>query len=130
MPRFRITKRLDESVIDATDLVYHEDHGAVLQFLGVVRRLENGRPLEGIRYSCYNDMAWKVLEATIQDAQTKFGPHGLDFHHRLGFVPVAEPSVMVRVSGGHSKDTNELYLHYLAAIKTTLPIWKEPVFAS
>lgn len=129
MPSYRITQRLDEAPIDATDLVYSPDHGAVLQFLGVVRELEEGRSLSGIHYSSYLPMARKLLKATIEEATTKFGQHGLDFHHRLGFVSVAEPSVIVRVSTGHSPSSIDLLQHYLRAVKTTLPIWKEPVFA-
>lgn len=130
MPNHRITKRLDESVIDTADIAYSTEHGAVLQFLGVVRELEEGRPLNGIRYSCYEKMAWQVLDQTIAGAQSEFGEHGLDFHHRLGFVSVAEPSVIVRVSTGHSQCAIDLLQYYLRAVKTTLPIWKEPVFVS
>ena len=50
MPSYRITKQLDETPIDASDLVYSPEHGAVLQFLGVVRELEDGRSLRGIRF--------------------------------------------------------------------------------
>ncbi len=130
MPSHRITKRLDQSAIDAADIAYSPEHGAVLQFLGVVRELEDGRPLCGINYSCYDKMAWQLLDQTIKKAQTEFGEHGLDFHHRLGFVSVAEPSVIVRVSTSHSQCAIDLLQHYLRAVKTTLPIWKEPVFAS
>jgi molybdopterin synthase catalytic subunit len=102
----------------------------VLQFLGVVREQEDGRALSGIRYTYYEKMAWEVLEKTIEQAQAEYGQHGLDFHHRIGFVSVAEPSVLVRVSVGHSQRAFNLCQHYLKAVKTTLPIWKEPVFAS
>ncbi len=130
MPLSRICKRLDHAPIDLGNTPFSKDHGAVLQFLGVVRELEDGRVLEGIHYSCYEEMAWKVLNETISQAEATFGEHALDFHHRLGFVPVAEPSVMVRVGTGHSQRAFDLCQHYLHAIKTTLPIWKEPVFAS
>ncbi|NCF90082.1 MAG: hypothetical protein GWQ05_03850 [Verrucomicrobiaceae bacterium] len=130
MPSYRITKRLDESSIDATDIAYSSEHGAVLQFLGVIRESEEGRPLIGIRYSCYDEMARQLLDQTITAAQSEFGEHGLDFHHRLGFVSVAEPSVLVRVSSPHSESAYLLCQHYLRAVKTTLPIWKEPIFAS
>lgn len=129
MPSHRICKRIDHEPIDLGKLAFSPDHGAVLQFLGVVRRMENGRPLTGIHYTCYEKMAWRVLEETIAAAQRTFGEHSLDFHHRLGMVPVAEPSVLVRVSCGHSPRAFELCQHYLQAVKSTLPIWKEPRFA-
>ncbi len=128
MQTSRISKRIDESPIELGTVRFSKDHGAVLEFLGVVREMEDGRPLEGIRYTCYEPMAWAVLDRTIADAETAFGPHALHFHHRLGFVAVAEPSVIVRVSSGHSAEAFEVCQHYLKAVKTTLPIWKEPVF--
>lgn len=130
MPHYRISKRIDDEPIELGNIQFSEHHGAVLQFLGVVRGLEDGRPLRGIRYSCYEKMAWQILQNTIDSAQAQFGEHGLDFHHRLGMVPVAEPSVIVRISCGHSPQAFALCQHYLNAVKKTLPIWKEPVFAS
>ena len=130
MATYRISKRIDEQPIVAGDLAHSGEDGAVLQFLGVVRQLEEGHPLSGIRYSCYEKMAWAILDTAIGEAQSAFGDHGLDFHHRLGLVAVAEPSVLIRVASGHSRDAFQLCQHYLQAVKTTLPIWKEPVYAS
>ncbi len=130
MPHYQISKRIDDQPVETETTEFSPDHGAVLQFLGVVRELEDGRPLQGIRYSCYEKMAWEVLEKTIAEALAQFGEHGLTFHHRLGFVPVAEPSVIVRVATGHSQGAFDLCQHYLKAVKTTLPIWKDPVFLS
>lgn len=106
-----------------------DEEGAVLQFLGVVRRLEKGRPLEGIRYSCYERMVKECFEKMVARAEERFGPHRLFFQHRLGMVRVAEPSVIIRVSTGHSPEAFALSQHYLRETKTVLPIWKEPVYA-
>ena len=130
MGQFRISKRIDDSPVDRSIEAFSAAHGAVLEFLGVVRELEDGRPLTGIRYTCYEEMARSVLDDTIAEAQRTFGDHELTFHHRLGFVPVAEPSVLVRVGSGLSQMAFDLCQHYLRAVKTTLPIWKEPIFLS
>ncbi len=129
MPPYPISKRIDSEPVDWRDQTFSREQGAVLQFLGVVREMEEGLPLEGIRYSCYEKMAWRMLNNTVAEAEAVFGPHGLVFHHRLGFVAVAEPSVIIRVATGHSQSAFDLCQHYLKAVKTTLPIWKEPVFA-
>ena len=129
MPLCSLTKRLDESPIFPGNTEFSKEHGAVLEFLGVVREMEEGRPLEGIRYSCYEPMAWSIIDRVVQNAQEHFGDHGLHFHHRLGLVPVAEPSVVIRVATGHSQRAFDLCQFYLKAVKKELPIWKEPVFA-
>ena len=128
MRNSHVIKRIDSAPIDLEMAAFSKDCGAVLQFLGVVRELEEGRILTGIKYSCYEPMAWSVLDETIASAEREFGSHDLYFHHRLGYVPVAEPSVIVRVATGHSAAAFDLCQSYLNAVKRTLPIWKEPVF--
>lgn len=129
MPPSPLTKRLDEQPIEPGNARFSKEHGAVLEFLGVVREMEAGRPLEAIDYSCYEPMAWSIIDKVINNAQRTHGDHGLYFHHRLGRVPVAEPSVIIRVATGHSQRAFELCQFYLEAVKKELPIWKEPVFA-
>ncbi|MEM7386681.1 MAG: molybdenum cofactor biosynthesis protein MoaE [Verrucomicrobiota bacterium] len=117
-----------DAAIELPTPSYDENHGAILQFLGVVRRLEEEKPLEGIRYTCYLPMAERVAQDMIERGEKEFGKHKLIFQHRLGFVPVAEPSVLVQVGTPHSRKAYELCQFYLKQVKTQLPIWKEPVF--
>ena len=128
MPTRVLFKRLDPSPIAPESTEFSRELGAVTSFLGVVRELEDGRPLVGIRYSCYESMAWGELDKVIAEATEAHGAHDLSFHHRLGMVPVAEPSVWIRIATGHSAEALALCQFYLKAVKTRLPIWKEPVF--
>lgn len=119
---------ISEAAIDTDPGRCTGDEGAVLQFLGVVRELENGRRLTGIRYTCYESMAAAMLQRMTNKATSVFGAHSLYFHHRIGVVPVAQPSVIIRVATGHSREAFALCEHYLREMKTTLPIWKEPLY--
>ncbi|HUF63258.1 MAG TPA: molybdenum cofactor biosynthesis protein MoaE [Verrucomicrobiales bacterium] len=109
----------------------HQDpeHGAVLTFLGVVRDVEDGRPLLGLRYTCHQALAEKSLRQLSAAALDRFGGHDLYVHHRVGFVPSGETSLLLQVATRHSTEAFALAQHYLAAIKTEIPIWKEPVFS-
>lgn len=104
-------------------------HGADIRFHGVVRDLEEGRPISGIDYSQYEKMALRELEK-IGAAMTEENLAHLTFvHHRVGFVPAGEASLLIRVQTAHSAEAFELCREYLKRIKTTVPIWKKPIFS-
>ncbi len=104
-------------------------HGAVLRFLGVVRGLECGKEILGIRYSAYEPMAEQQLVKIIVEARTTIGPAAAEIPvylvHRLGFVPVGEPSVIIEISTVHSLTALQLCQEILRKLKAEVPIWKE-----
>ena len=99
--------------------------GAELRFLGIVRGMEAGEPIMGIDYTAYLPMARHVLDTIIQEMQAEHGAHPINIHHRLGFVPVGEPSIVITTAGKHSAETFARLQTYLHRVKTEVPIWKE-----
>jgi molybdopterin synthase catalytic subunit len=120
---------LSEAPILAAQAVFAEDEGAECQFLGTVRGTEDGKPITGIEYSAYRPMADKELETLCERAQKEQGPHRVEIQHRLGFVANCEPSIVIRVKTKHSALSFDLCRWYLKEIKTSVPIWKKPIFA-
>ncbi len=104
-------------------------HGADLRFHGVVRDLEDGRPLAGIGYSHYEAMALKELHRIGEAMGHEHPGHLAEVHHVVGYVPAGEASILIRVRTKHSAEAFELCREYLRRIKETVPIWKRPVFA-
>ena len=104
-------------------------HGASVQFLGIVRELEDGRKIDGIDYQCYPQMAEAKLAEIAEEGAAEFPAHRLKMHHRLGFVPAGITSVSICVTTPHSQAAFDLCRHYLHRLKTQLPIWKNVVFA-
>ncbi|MEM7697254.1 MAG: molybdenum cofactor biosynthesis protein MoaE [Verrucomicrobiota bacterium] len=103
-------------------------HGADLRFHGVVRATEGGRPISGIEYSAYETMAGPELEK-IGNSICETNPHHFaQIHHRIGFVPAGEASLIIRVQTAHSAEGFELCAEYLRKIKETVPVWKKPVY--
>ncbi len=127
MPAFTI--HLSESPIIAGPTVFADGEGAETQFLGVVRGEEDGQPISGIEYSAYRPMADNELAALCERAQVEHGAHHVEIRHRLGFVPAKEPSIIIRVRTKHSALSFDLCRWYLKEIKTSVPIWKKPVFS-
>jgi molybdopterin synthase catalytic subunit len=103
-------------------------HGADLRFHGVVRDLEEGRPLAGIDYSHYEAMALKELQRIGEVMGAEHPGHLALVHHVVGYVPAGVASILIRVQTAHSAEAFELCREYLKRIKTTVPIWKRPVF--
>jgi molybdopterin synthase catalytic subunit len=102
------------------------EFGAVLRFLGVVRGLEAGKPIAGIRYSAYEPMAQQQLVSIVLAAR---GAAGRDFPvrlvHRLGFVPLGIASVILEIATPHSREAFDFCQDILHRLKTEVPIWKE-----
>ena len=110
---------------------FDDGQGAEVQFLGTVRGEEGGQPISGIEYSAYEPMAAKVLADLIERGQREHAtPHAAEVRHRLGFVANREPSLLIRIRSRHSAAAFDLCRWYLHEIKTTVPIWKRPVFLS
>ena len=117
----------NEPVPPAPSLVSGE-WGADLAFLGRVRDMEDGRRISGIEYSAYMEMALRELHTIADAMQAEHGAHPLRIHHRTGFVPAGEPSILIAVGARHSAAAFALCAEYLRRIKATVPVWKRPVF--
>ncbi len=103
-------------------------HGADVRFHGAVRDLEDEKEISGIEYSSYPGMAEAELEKIGAEMGEGFPNHLAMVHHCVGFVPVGEASILIRVQTKHSAAAFEISREYLRRIKETVPIWKKPVF--
>jgi molybdopterin synthase catalytic subunit len=102
--------------------------GAIVVFWGAVRASEDEREISGIEYEAHRAMAEHQMRIVAENAAQKFELMEICLHHRLGFVPVAEPSVMVRVASGHRGAAFAASEWIMDELKRVVPIWKHPVF--
>jgi molybdopterin synthase catalytic subunit len=116
---------LSNKALDNNDPEWSPQYGAVLIFWGVVRKIEKGEEIKGIEYSAYEELAYSITQNLSVEAMEKYGDHNAKIIHRLGFVAVSEPSLVLRISSPHSKSAYQLSKWYLNKIKNTLPIWKK-----
>lgn len=98
--------------------------GAILEFLGVVRELENGRKIPGLRYEAYEPMARTQLEKICTELSAKHPCKEIWFIHRLEFVPVGEASLFVRINAGHRGPALALMAELIDRLKADVPVWK------
>src|ERR1700732_1034269 len=102
--------------------------GAVVDFWGAVRGLEDERKIEGIEYEAHRAMAEHQLGLVAEAAVTKFRLDQVIVHHRIGFVGTGEASLFLRVGAKHRAAGFEASQWIVDELKRRVPIWKRPKF--
>jgi molybdopterin synthase catalytic subunit len=102
--------------------------GAVVDFWGVVRPIEDGREIEGIDYDAHPEMAEHQLKRIAEQAAERFALELVIVHHRIGFIAVAEASLFLRVASSHRSESFRASQWIVDELKKKVPIWKRPRF--
>ena len=95
--------------------------GAVVNFQGVTREVEL------LQYEAYVEMAEERIAAIVSDAVTRHGLCAGAAEHRIGDVPLSEPSVVVAVSAPHRGEAFAGAREVIDRLKAEAPIWKKEV---
>jgi molybdopterin synthase catalytic subunit len=104
------------------------DAGAVVDFWGVVRPLEDGREIDGIDYDAHREMAEHQLKRIAEQTAERFRLKLVIIHHRIGFIAVEEPSLFLRVASSHRNEGFHASQWIVDELKKKVPIWKRPRF--
>jgi len=105
--------------------VGHDEDGAVLLFVGVVRNHADGRAVTGMRYEAFEEMAVDVLETIAGEAAGRLGTDRVAVVHRVGELSIGDASVAIAVSSPHRGDAYEASRYVIEEIKQRLPVWKK-----
>jgi molybdopterin synthase catalytic subunit len=122
--------RITKQPLDAADLRFSRTEGAVVDFFGVVRTIENDQMIDGIEYEAFEAMAQRQLALIADEVKEKYGLVSVIIHHRIGFVPAGEASLFVRVTARHRRAAFEGSSQVIERLKEAVPIWKHPVYAN
>ena len=118
--RARVTSEpLDQTSVTA--LVSDLGAGAVITFQGTTRDVEK------LTYDAYAEMAEPRIEEILRECVERHGLKAAAAEHRIGDVPLGEPSVVVAVSGAHREETFAGAREAIDRIKAEAPIWKKEV---
>jgi molybdopterin synthase catalytic subunit len=128
MANFVCEVLVTEAPLDAPAQNQDADAGAIVDFAGVVRRLENGCEIEGIEYEAHREMAEHQLRQIAEQAVEKFRVQLVIIHHRIGFIAVGKPSLFMRVAGLHRNEAFRASRWIVNELKKKVPIWKKPRF--
>ena len=128
MANFVCEVLLTEAPLNALPQKHNADAGAIVDFWGVVRRLEAGREIDGIQYESHRQMAEHQLRKIAEQAAEKFRLQLILIHHRIGFIAVGEPSLFLRVASSHRSEGFRASQWIVDELKKKVPIWKQPRF--
>jgi molybdopterin synthase catalytic subunit len=104
------------------------DAGAIIDFWGLVRPIEDSREIEGIDYDAHLEMAEHQLKRIAEQAAKRFELKQVIIHHRTGFVAVGEASLFLRVASSHRKEGFQASQWIVDELKKKVPIWKRVRF--
>jgi molybdopterin synthase catalytic subunit len=118
-------KPIDEA--EAELAKFSGDVGGVVTFWGVVRDLEDGQRIRALEYTAYREMAGHQFRKLLAEAHQKWPLKRIRIVHRLGRIPVAEPSLLVRVEAAHRSEAFAAAQFIIDELKERVPIWKTAV---
>jgi MoaE-MoaD fusion protein len=95
--------------------------GAIVTFQGVTREVDR------LDYEAYGEMAEERIASILCDCIARHGLEAAAAVHRVGAVPLGEPSVVVAVSAAHRGEAFAAAREAIDRIKEEAPIWKQEV---
>jgi len=119
-PLVRITREaLDPAAVSGA--VADPRAGAIVTFQGTTREVAR------LDYEAYAEMAGPVIRAILVEAIARHDLLGAAAEHRIGSVPLGEPSVVVAVAAAHRAEAFAGAREAIDRIKADAPIWKREV---
>lgn len=103
--------------------------GAHNIFLGQVRKDTIGeQTVSAIEFSCYEEMAEKVLRTIREETFQKFDLSCMHIYHSIGKVKVGEVCLFVFVSAPHRPQVYEATEYIVNRVKEEVPIFGKELF--
>lgn len=100
--------------------------GAVLVFVGTVRGEEQAKPIAGLTYTAYREMAEHQFHKLFDELERRWPMvESVRLIHRLGPVRATEPSLWVEVRSPHRGESFAACQWLIDEMKQVVPIWKE-----
>jgi molybdopterin synthase catalytic subunit len=117
--------------------------GAVVGFLGVTRETPGtpapgqeaeaarhaGREVKSLEYEAHETMVVATLGRIVDEMAERFGVRRVAIVHRVGDVPLGQPSIAIVVCSPHRGPAFEAARYAIEETKARAPIWKAEHFA-
>jgi molybdopterin synthase catalytic subunit len=116
--------RITDAPLDVSrlsEIVRDPRAGAVVCFEGVTRTVER------LEYEAYAEMAEPRLREIAAEEAERHGLCAVAVEHRIGTVPLSEPSVIVAASAPHRGGAFAGARAVIDRLKAEAPIWKKEV---
>lgn len=107
------------------------DHaGAYASFEGRVRDHNDGKPVQGLFYESYRELAEAEGERILEEAISRFDIAAAACVHRTGELALGDLAVWVGVSAAHRGAAFDACRWIIDEVKSRVPIWKRERYTS
>ena len=115
------------SLNKAEKLIYSQQSGASLFFIGTVRTHNNNKQVTGITYDTHDSIVEKSFKEISDEAiSTITAEHPIVFiEHAKGYLPLGGISIVIAVAAKHRGQVYDLSRFIIEEIKKRTPIWKK-----
>ncbi|HVM48029.1 MAG TPA: molybdenum cofactor biosynthesis protein MoaE [Candidatus Acidoferrum sp.] len=103
--------------------------GAVVCFLGMVRGTESGKAITALEYEAFERMVEHQIGLLFDVMGKRWPVESVRLVHRVGLVPVGQPSLWVEVVAPHRAEAFAACQWLIDELKRVAPIWKKPMGA-
>ena len=98
--------------------------GAVAEFSGIVRDLENGGKISALEYEAYSPMAENEMRRILASLAEKHPCLAAKVVHRIGIIPVGETAIYLGLASKHRGEAFTVLTEFMNRLKQDVPIWK------
>ena len=99
--------------------------GAVVNFIGLVRDVNNNAAVANMHLEHYPGMTEKSISAIVDEAIQRWSVFGIRVIHRVGDLKPGDQIVYVGVSSKHRGDAFQACEFVMDYLKTRAPFWKK-----
>lgn len=125
---FDITKDAIDEISLRQRLTNNESCGAFVSFEGWVRRKNEGRQVDYLVYSVYEELARKQGQYIVDQAKQLFSIENALCVHRYGRLEIGDMAVYVAVSAAHRDAAFSACRYIIDEVKKQVPIWKQEYY--
>src|ERR1700761_4302979 len=94
-------------------------------------QVDTGKSVIQLEYQAYSKLAIRTMRSIVDATMIQQSQHDVKqcvVEHRLGVVPVGEPSIVIAVSAPHRKEAFVACEEILEQVKVKAQIWKREVY--
>jgi molybdopterin synthase catalytic subunit len=128
-----LTVRIQQKPFDAsTELaLLSANHavGAITSFVGTVRSYGDCKDVVALQLEHYPGMTEQSLRAIARQASRRWPIAAATVVHRVGYLPLGEPIVLVAIAAAHRRDAFAACEFVMDWLKTEAPFWKREITA-
>ena len=103
--------------------------GAICSFIGYVRDFHdsNNSKLKQLLIEHYDGMTEKKILDIVMLAKTKWLLEDIHIYHRIGYLKLSDPIVLIVVASEHRDEAFEACQFLIDFLKVKAPFWKKEI---